>query len=194
MSNLSVATFKAWKRVEVSTDDSVIQSAIDSAEETLNQHCGRRFSLASGAATARTYKAPSANSTVVEIHDCIAVTLVTDSGNTIAATGYQLEPLNGLDPTGLTVPYTRIRLIGGGVWSYLYDAANITVTAQWGWTALPQRYTEATKILAADILDNRDIRNGVIGFTDYAGIRVRENPVVSQLVSKLVRAQAFGIG
>lgn len=194
MSNLSVATFKAWKRVEVSTDDSVIQAAIDAAEETINQHCGRRFNVATGAATARTFKAPSPNSTVLEIHDCTTVSSVTDSGNTIAASGYQLEPLNGIDITGLNVPYSRIRLVGGGVWSYLYDAANVTVTAQWGWPALPARYTEASKILTADILDNRDIRNGVIGFTDYAGIRVRENPVVSQLLAKLVRAQAFGIG
>jgi hypothetical protein len=194
MSNLSVANFKAWKRVEVSTDDSVIQAAIDAAEETIAQHCGRRFSIATGPATSRTYKASSNDSTVVEIHDCASVTSVHDAGNTLAASSYQLEPLNGLNPMGETVPYTRIRLIGGGVWSYLYDAANIVVIAQWGWTTLPARYFEADKILTADILDNRDIRNGIIGFTDYAGIRVRENPVVSQLVSKLMRAQAFGIG
>ena len=34
---------------------------------------------------------------------------------------------------------------------------------------------------------------GLIGFTDYAGIRVRENPVVSSLLAKLVRAGTFGI-
>lgn len=192
MSNLSVSTFKAWKRVEVSTDDTVIQAAIDSAEESINQHCGRKFVLA-GTATARVFASASERSSVLEIHDCTSVTSVSDSGNVLAASAYQLEPLNGLTSFGETTPYTRIRLLAGAYWSHFYGEATISVTAVWGWSALPARYTEATKILTADILDNRDIRNGVIGFTDYAGIRVRENPVVSALLAKLVRANAFGI-
>lgn len=192
MSNLSVATFKAWKRVEVSTDDTIIQAAINSAEETIDQHCGRRFAVA-GSASVRLFAVRDDRSSVVEIHDCTSVTLVTDSGNTIDSSAYQLEPVNGLTTWGETTPYSRIRLINSGCWSYFYDQATIAVTATWGWSALPARYTEATKILTADILDNRDIRNGVIGFTDYAGIRVRENPVVTALLNKLVRASAFGI-
>jgi hypothetical protein len=192
MSNLSTAAFKAWKRVEVSTDDSLIQAAIDSAEESLAQHCGRQFSLA-GAASARLFRATSDRSTVIDIDDCTTVTLVTDSGNTIDASAYQLEPVNGLQSWGEQTPYTAIRLIQPGYWSRFYGQATVSVTATWGWPQLPARYFEAVKILTADILDNRDIRNGVLGFTDFAGIRVRENPVVSALVAKLVRAHAFGI-
>ena len=192
MSNLSVATFKTWKRVEVSTDDTVIQAAIDSAEEAINQHCNRTFAPA-GSATARVFASGSARSSVIEIHDCTTVTSVSDAGNTLAASAYQLEPLNGRTSAGEATPYTRIRLLAGAYWSNFYGEATVSVTATWGWSTLPARYTEATKILTADLLDNRDIRNGVIGFTDYAGIRVRENPVVSSLLAKLVRAGTFGI-
>ena len=82
MSNLSVATFKTWKRVEVSTDDTVIQAAIDSAEEAINQHCNRTFAPA-GSATARVFASGSARSSVIEIHDCTTVTSVSDAGNTL---------------------------------------------------------------------------------------------------------------
>ena len=192
MSNLSVAEFKAWKRVEVSVDDAVIQAAIGSAEEVIDQHCGRTFVVA-GTATARVFAAPHSECEVLDIYDCASVTTVVDNGSTIASTNYQLEPLNGLSTSGEYTPYTRIRLLGGGSWSWEYNKATISITAAWGWTSLPTRYTEATKVLAADLLDNRDIRNGVIGFTEYAGIRVRENPVVSMLLSRLVRARSFGV-
>jgi len=192
MSNLDIDVFKAWKRVETSISDASVQAAIDTAEEAIDQHCGRTFVVA-GAAAARVFRAPNDRCSVIDIYDCTTVTAVTDNGSTISASNYQLEPLNGLSTWGETVPYTAIRLLGGGVWSYEYDKATISITATWGWSAMPARYTEAVKILTADILDNRDIRNGVIGFTDYAGIRVRENPVVSSLLSKFVRARAFGV-
>lgn len=192
MANLTVPTFKAWKRVEVSVDDATILAAIESAEEAIDQHCGRTFAVA-GSATARVFRAPNDRTSVLDIFDCTSVTLVSDNGSTVSASNYQLEPLNGLSAHGEAVPYTAIRLLGGGLWSYEYDKATISITATWGWASLPARYTEAVKILTADILDNRDMRNGIVGFTDYAGIRVRENSVVTSLLSKLVRARTFGV-
>ena len=192
MSNLTVPAFKAWKRVEVSVDDATILAAIESAEEAINQHCGRTFAVA-GSATARVFRVANDRSSVLDIYDCTTVTAVSDNGSTVLSSAYQLEPLNGLSVSGEAVPYTCIRLLAGGVWSYEYDKATISVTATWGWASLPARYTEAVKILTADILDNRDMRNGIVGFTDYAGIRVRENSVVTSLLSKLVRARTFGV-
>jgi hypothetical protein len=192
MSNLSVADFKAWKRVEVGTDDATISAAIESAEEAINDLVGRQMTVA-GAASARVFAAPHDRCQVLEIFDCTTVTLVDDDGSTISASNYQLEPLNGLSSTGEAVPYNRIRLLGGANWSWEYNKATISITATWGWAELPTRYYEAVKILTADILDNRDVRNGVIGFTEYAGIRVRENPVVTSLLRRLVRGNSFGV-
>lgn len=192
MSNVSVAEFKAWKRVEVGTDDSAIQIAIDTAEEVINQHCGRQFVIAS-AATSRVFAPTNDRVSALEIDDCTTVTTVVDNGGAVAASAYQLEPLNGRNAAGDNVPYTTIRLIGG-YWTTNNGAATVNITATWGWASLPDRYYQAVKILAADILDQRDIRNGVIGITDYAAMRVRENPVVSMLLGRLVRARTFGIG
>jgi len=66
------------------------------------------------------------------------------------------------------------------------------VTGTWGWAALPARYLEAVKIVAADVLDAKDVRNGVIGFSDYAAIRVRDNGQVAALLQRLTRARAGG--
>lgn len=193
MSNLTVPAFKQWKRVEVSVDDAVIQAAINTAEEAIDQHCGRKIAPAV-AASARVFATPNDRCNVIDIHDCTTVTVVNDDGDVLDATDYQLEPLNGLTASGDVVPYSRIRLKGGGYWSHYYGNATVTITATWGWASpLPDRYLEAVKILTADILDQRDIRNGIVGFTEVAGIRVRENPMVSMLVAKFVRASSFGV-
>ena len=103
------------------------------------------------------------------------------------------EPVNGIDQSGAAVPYSRIRLLGS-FWTPTYvGQASVSVTGTFGWAALPKRYTEATKILSADILDAKDVRNGVIGFSDYASFRVRDNGTVAMLLSRLTRGRAAGI-
>lgn len=192
MSNLSVATWRTYKNAPTEPADAVIQAAIDAAEESIADDCGRAFVVAS-AASARLYAAASYNSTTITIHDCTTVTAVTDNGSTVASTQYQLLPINGLTAAGAATPYTGIRLLNGARWSKIRDDAIISVTATWGWTALPKRYTEATKILTSDILDQKDIRGGVAGFAEFGAVRVRENGTVVKLLSKLRRVESWGM-
>ena len=190
MSNVTVAKFRFWKGNPTDPDDSVIQAAIDAAEEVIADDLGRVMSVAS-TGSARLY-VPDGSDTLV-IHDCTTVTAVTVDGSAVASTLYQLEPVNNLTAAGDYSPYTRIRMLYGNRWTPDGARAVVSVTATWGWSALPDRYTEAVKILAADILEQRDIRNGVIGFTEYAGVRVKANPMVTGLLRKLRRAESWGI-
>lgn len=191
MSNVTVSEFKAWKRVEASIDDTVIQSALNAAEAAVNTHCRRSIAPYASNASARSYVGDG--SSVLHVHDIGTTSglTVVNATTTVAANAYQLEPLNGITPSGLSVPYTTIRLIDGTGWDIGdYGAATVTITAKWGWsaastTALPYQYSEAVKILAADVLDQRDIRNGVVAFTEYAAVRVRENPMASMLLEDL---------
>jgi hypothetical protein len=192
MSNLSVATWRIWKNSPTDPPDAVIQAGIDAAEEAIRDDLARNIVVA-GSATPRRYVADSDDPSLLVIHDCTTVTAVSDNGATVLNTQYQLEPLNGLGDAGTATPYTAIRLLNGVRWSRNGTDALITVTATWGWTALPSRYTEATKILSADIIDQRDIRNGVAGFADYGAVRVRENATVVKLLQRLRRAESWGM-
>jgi len=94
--------------------------------------------------------------------------------------------------SGAVEPYTQVRLLGG-TFSSVNGEATISVLADWGWAALPYRYVEAVKILAADIIDQKDIRNGVAGFADFGAVRVRENATVVKLLARLRRAESWGL-
>ena len=191
MSNVTVATWRTWKNAPTDPPDAVIQAAIDAAEYVIGPTIGRVMVVASGSTT-RSFAPVSDRSTVLEIDDATAVTVVAEHGTTISATAYQLEPLNGRDQAGNVVPYTRIRLLGATFTPTYRGEASVAVTATFGWAALPAAYVEAVKILSADILDQKDIRNGVAGFADFGAVRVRENMTVVKLLSRLTRGRAIG--
>lgn len=191
MSNLSVATWRTWKNAPTDPPDAVVQSAIDAAELAIGKRLGRQVVVASGSTT-RTF-APNAGSSVLDIDDATAVTVVAENGSTLPDSTYQLEPVGARDQAGNTVPYTRIRLLGY-VWTPNYAGeASVSVTGTFGMAAIPADYLEAVKVLSADILDAKDVRNGVIGFSDYASFRVRDNGTVAMLLSRLTRGRAAGI-
>lgn len=193
MSNLSVAAFRAWKGNPTAPDNATIQAAIDAAEFVIGEDVGRYFAVA-GSSSARTYAPQFDGQTILPIHDCTSIVSVSNDGTTVTAgsNGYQAEPVN-VSWAGNARPYTQLRLLSGS-WVHDKGRATVTVTATWGWSALPSAYTEATKILAADVLDQRALQNGVVAFTEYAAIRVRANPMVAQLLAPLRRAESWGIG
>ena len=193
MSNVTLAEFRAWARLDVAVSDGVAQAAIDAAEESINDHLGRQVELAGDTATERTF-VPDGDSPVLRIHDCTEITLVEDNGVVVPSDAWQAEPVNGIDSTGQEVPYSQIRLLAGS-WTALYNnQATVTITARWGWASLPSRYKQAVMIAAADLLQQADVRNGVIGYAGDYAVRVKSNPAVTQLLRKLRRAESWGVG
>ncbi|MGA0894137.1 MAG: hypothetical protein ACO3S5_05895 [Ilumatobacteraceae bacterium] len=190
MSYVSLADFKSWVRNELGTaDDPILQAGLDAAEVAINEHCGRNFNVAAGG-SGRNFVPESPR--LVIIDDCISVTSVAENGATIAASGYQLEPLNGRRPSGMQVPYDQIRRIYGDWYIDATDEGRATlhIHANWGWAATPAPVIEATKILAKDILMQRDTRNGVAAFGEFGSLRVRLNPYVEELLKPFVKETA----
>lgn len=193
MTNLSTADWRTWSGNTTEPNSAMVSAAISAAEQAINDHCARKFFVAGATATARVY-VPGVGTTV-RIHDCVEVTAVADDTITVASTAYQLEPLNGITDAGLAVPYEQIRRLSGNGWTHDYGRATVSVTARWGWSALPAQYTEATKMLTTDLLNMKDIRGGVAGFGEFGAVRIRENPMVTYLLSGLVRTvEKFGMG
>lgn len=188
MSNVTPSEFRAWKRTEINAAETDVQEALDAAEWAIADTLKRNIVVAGASATARAFRAPSRGAVLLSVPDISTVTglVIVNGATTLTAGQYELEPLNGINPSGLTVPYNAIRLINGFSWyEGLYGEAAITITAKWGWASLPAPYELAVKVLAADLLESRDLRNGIVGFTDAAAVRVRDNGTVVQLLASL---------
>jgi hypothetical protein len=189
---VAVSELKDWARSEIPTaDDAWITAALTAAELTLDTACGRKFVVAT-TSTARVFT-PAECSSVLRIHDCTSVTTVVEDGTTLSSTGWQLEPLNGLSWSGEARPYDQIRLLDGDWWYTDFQRATISVTAAWGWAAIPAPVVEACKILAKDVLSQRDVRFGLVAVTDAAGIAARMNPLVRQTIEDYRRVESFGV-
>ena len=173
----------------------LVISARAAAIAQLNNDCQRTFVVA-GSASARLY-VPSSYE-IVRIHDCTSVTSVTNDGNTIGSSLYQLEPVNAMSWTGEAVPYEQIRMIGSTAWEYGTNntrEATVSVTATWGWSSIPYPIVESCKIIAKDILMNRNSFGfGLAAITEQAGITARTNPFVAGAISTYRRAETFGVG
>lgn len=101
-------------------------------------------------------------------------------------TTWTLEPSDGVINGVPGYPYERITRYYAS--HPIYQAlsnwpitSRSTVTALWGWEAIPAAIVQATLMLAADHLKSKDAPFGVAGFGDYV-IRVRANPKVQELL------------
>jgi len=181
---LPVATFKAWHKDETSIDDTLVEQAINAAEMSIDSALKRRIALAGDTATARVYRPVTDATTLLRIDDAVDVTSVVEDGDTlVVTTDYQLEPLNGLAASGESRPYDMIRRVRK-TWAWDEDLATVTVTARWGWASIPPLVVEACKIVAADMLSNRDMRNGLVAISEAGGVGSRENRTVREMISR----------
>ena len=179
---LSVTTFKAWWKTDRSADDDLIEAAINAAETAIDNALQRRMITATGTASARSYAADGCTS-MLWVHDSVEIESVVENGVTLTAgTHYQAEPLNGLNSAGESVPYHLLRRLDQS-WYVDGPKAAIVVTADWGWSAIPFEVVESCKIITADMLSNRDLRNGLVAITEAGGVGSRENRTVRDMIS-----------
>lgn len=183
----TLAEVKAALRISDTIDDSLLETAIESASRLVDGYAGRNF-YSSGSAVR--YFAPD-TAVVTEIDDLISLTTLETSSNldttydiTWTSADYQLEPLNG-KVDGLTGwPSTRIRAVGNYLFGMNIGEACVKVTGVWGWSAVPIAVKQATVIQASRIFKRLDSPLGVLSSPDLGYIRVgtRLDPDVQQLV------------
>lgn len=183
----TLAEVKAALRITDSIDDTLLETAVESASRLVDGFAGRNF-YANG--TAVRLFTPE-DRIICEIDDLISLTSLEVSADldavfdqTWAATDYQLEPLNGR-ADGLTGwPATRIRAVGAYIFGTNIGEASVKVTGTWGWSAAPVAVKQATIIQASRIFKRLDSPLGVLSAPDLGYIRVgtRLDPDVQQLV------------
>ena len=186
---------KAALRIQDSLDDSLLETAIESASRMIDSYTARTFSNA-GTAT-RNFAATDALNLIID--DAISVTTVQstdevgDTYVTWGANDFQLEPLNSRSD-GLYMPYTGIRAVGDYTWPVVDQQALCRITAVWGWAAVPTAIKQATIIQSSRLFKRLDSPLGVLGMGDMGQIRVSRylDPDVEQLAMPFRIMRNFG--
>jgi hypothetical protein len=186
---------KAALRIQDSLDDSLLETAIESASRLIDGFTARSFYNAGTAV--RNYAATDAINLIID--DAITVTKVesTDEiGDTYTewtATDYQLEPVNSR-ADGLYYPYTGIRAVNTYTWPVVDYQALVKVTGTWGWASVPTAVKQACIIQSSRIFKRLDSPLGVAGFGDLGAIRVGRylDPDVEQLLMPYRIMRNFG--
>lgn len=181
--------FKDYLGTQLTANEDWLQDLLDAAVSGAGTYCQRRFVLASGTPSARVY-VPEGD--LVRPHDCVSITSITENGSTVASSEWQAEPLNGLTAAGVSVPYSRVRRLGG--WWYAYGRqATISVEADWGWSDFPIDVKTAVLMLGKDLRSGRDTSFGIAAMTEYAAVRARQNLQVAALLRDFRRVESWGI-
>ena len=193
MSYVSLEEFKVYLRSEIAgADDADLQQALDVADGLVNEMCARTFVVA-GVAAARTFVPDPRDGNILRIPDATTVTGISENGVALAVTsGYQLEPVNTMQWSGEVWPYSQIRRQTGPWYTYR-DTGTVTVTATWGWAAVPAAVKMAAKILAKDIIGHRDVKFGLVGVSDFGGVRARQALLVGDMLGRYRRSESFAI-
>jgi hypothetical protein len=172
-------------------DDTLLETAIESASRQIDGHT-ERFFYNAGTAT-KTFVPNDAFLT--EIDDLISLdTLKTSSDGdgfdvTWQASDYQLEPTNQI-ASGIASPYMRIRAVGGKLFP-IFDVltpnayeATVQVTGTWGFAAIPSAIKQATLILSIRQFKRYDAPLGVAGFGEIGSMSItRIDPDVMALTA-----------
>lgn len=140
----------AYLRIGDTVDDPELELAVESASRAIDHATNRQFGSVA-AAEVRTFEARWSRRRglwVADIDDLMTLAdmAVTVSGSPVAASGYQLFPLNA---AAEAMPWTRLGLESATPSSLGSGPATIAVTARWGWSSIPDTIHNATLIQAS---------------------------------------------
>jgi hypothetical protein len=194
----TLAEVKSAARILDAVDDSLLETAIETASRMVDGYCERRF-FTNGTET-RTY-APTDYFTL-EVDDIATSTITLATSSTLdqtydvtwSASDFQTHPLNAT-VSGIAAPITKLRATGTYLFTPYRGEATAQVTAVFGYgTAVPTQIKHATMLLAMRQFKRYDSPTGVIGFGDFGPVRVgtRLDPDVAMILNPF-RKSAVGV-
>lgn len=156
----TVDQLREYRRFTDSNDDDLLAIAVSAASRAIDRHAGRQFG-STDTAQARRYP-PSWDRRlgmwVVDIDDLM------DEDFTVTIDGQPQTDVTTI-PLNAAVegrPWTSLRLSSG-------TTSVVTVTAVWGWNAVPDAVVQATLIQASRFFARRESPYGVTGSPDMGG-------------------------
>lgn len=167
---ITVAELRAYARVDDTDDDTFIADAIAAASRAIDTHCGRQFGVVA-AAEERFYTAAWDRRLcrwIVPIDDLMTTTglAIKNDGTTDTITTYRLEPRNN---AAKGKPWELLTVGTDSAVTPSTRQDGISITAAWGWTAVPATVKTACKLQANRFYARRDSPFGVTGSPDTGG-------------------------
>lgn len=182
----SVATLKQRLSIADNQDNDRLAAALAYASRAVEHFCSRQFNQTT-TATARTYHPRHFWLAYVDdfhtTNDLVIKTDLAADGTfetTWADSDFALEPLDGVVSGQTGWPFYTIRATGS---KFFPAPAGLQVTARWGWPSVPEPVSEATLLVAEEGFKMSDAPFGVAGFGEFGSIRVRQNPIVAQMLA-----------
>jgi hypothetical protein len=191
----TLSEVKASLRITDTIDDSLLETAIESASRMIDGFTARTFSNA-GTAVRNFAATDDLNLIIDDAISVIEVASTDEVGDVYTIwkpTDFQLEPLNSRSD-GLYMPYTGIRAVNDYAWPVVDQQALVRITAVWGWPAVPTAIKQATIIQSSRLYKRLDSPLGIAGFGDMGAIRVGRylDPDVEQLAMPFRIMRNFG--
>lgn len=175
-----------------STEDAQMEAAITAACRNIDSYCGRRF-YADATVSTRYYEASGRYHVQVdEFSTTTGLIVATDDYDTgsfdttwTLDTDFRVEPVNSEMGGIAGYPYDEIHGLGtrlfpvGGWREY-----RVSVTAKWGWAAVPDMISQAAFIQAAHIYRRAKTPDGFAAGESFGAIRVSRyvDPDVAMLL------------
>jgi hypothetical protein len=179
-------------------DDTLLDSVRVAATEWVRDYTQRDFNKTT-TATARQFRSSSPyRCAVYDFHTITDLVVKTDDGGTgtysqtWSATDYVLEPFDNVIGSISGVPFQTVRAVAGRTFPTGTARPNVQVTAQWGWNAVPEAVTLATKIVAAYLFNLKDSPLGIASFGDAGIIRTRQGMEAAMLLREYCRPGRTG--
>lgn len=194
---ITSAQLKSYMGIEIDAYDELLDNVANSTSREIEDHCHRQFNKA-GSVSARVYSPLRPDLAIVDDISTTAGLVIKsdDDGDgvfetTWTADEYELRPLNGVRNGLAGWPYWQIHAVGSRSFPSA-RRANVQVTADWGWAAIPELVRQACFILASDTFQLKDSRLGVAGSDQFGQIvRVRDNQMAQQKLRHYVRQKVF---
>ena len=187
---------KAYLSISDTTDDTLLETLVESASRSIDKIANRRF-YADTSATVRLYRAYS---DVFVYTDDISSTTglivkVDEAGNGTYSKTLTLNTNFIMDPLtadALGRPFTQLTMVSNTESWPIFPGLTqnglrpgVQVTAKFGWPSVPSDVNVACLILTADLYKRKDAPGGVLGLGDLGVIRMSP---VGRDVSQMIRA------
>jgi len=174
---------KSYLSISDNTDDTILETMVESASRSIDRIANRRFYL-DAAASAHQYRAY--NDVFAYVDDIgttssLVVAIDEDGDGTFETTltlntDYLLDPLTA---PSLGRPYTQLTMVNTTYTWPIFPGMfsnglrpGVQVTARWGWPSVPDDIEMACQILTADLYKRKDSPGGVLGLGDLGAIRM----------------------
>lgn len=187
----------SYLRIDDDLDDVELAGAVTAASRSIDDKTNRQFGLLDAPA-ARVYGAQwdrDRGQWFVEIDDLMTTTGLTISTPAGAIVAYELTPVNAAADGK---PWTRLYVAAASAVLPAIDStgiARVTVTARWGWAAVPAPIKAACLLQGARFFTRRNAPFGVAGSPELGSelrILAKLDPDVAVMVKPYKRRRKVG--